>query len=421
MGYTSPVFLSRSSFYLGGRDKVHDVGEIGSNSNAEITETGARVSKVNRATNTIRSDLNASHKPELDGDGLVLLSISNQGLDTGLVGGHKFDNIGLEGHGGGASARDRVGQSVAELKEAQGVEIVGNTIDKGIVVLAGGLVLQHLDGVAVVGRLEGGSHIDETVGAGGREDFEGPVLVRGLGHARADKVHGHHEVGADSSQTSVKSSVGGGAREAGEDQGTIGSVQAVDKGVGGVFGGVQGGGRQDIVVARLEAQVLDGRDTNVFASGGSAEGDISELEGQLGGVLDVDDGGHDDSVCGVQVEVNQKDVLEVQVVQSSKRSGGLEANAGDGQVAKDAQVQLDIDGALQGDGVRGLGGQGTDEAREGSMRGGEDVQDRGRESGGQSTTLDVGSAPWCVNVTNLHSIVLVMKDKKLLIPNINVR
>ena len=127
-------------------------------------------------------------------------------------------------------------------------------------------------------------------------------------------------------------------------------------------GAVEGGGGDEIVVSGDEDHVLDGRGANVLSIVGGVEGDSSKFEGQVGRVLDVDDGGHvDGAKDGAHVGVDHEDIVDsFQAVETLEGGVGLEANVGDGQLAKDAEIELDVDGALESDIMGGRGGEGAD-------------------------------------------------------------
>lgn len=170
---------------------------------------------------------------------------------------------------------------------------------------------------------------------------------------------------------------------------------------------VQVGSGEDNVLARNQAQVLDGRDSNVATSGSSAEVHITKLQGQLAWVHNLNDRGELDSWEAVKVGVDQVLVCELQVVQSSERNLGVESNAVDGHLSKDSEVQLCIDGSLQCDGVRWLGGKGTNEGGEGSVCIRENSEGYRWEGCLQNTAAtNRGSSPWGLDVSELLGAIL---------------
>lgn len=328
----------------------------------ELTRVRARGSKVDRAGDAIPSHGNVRDPPQVDGNVSVSRSIGHQLLHTGRIRRHKLDEGRLEGQGGRARASRSEGQRVVKIEQAHALSALRETGDERIVVLACRLGLEHLERVAVVARLEGGRDLDQTIGRSCGQDLEGPVLVGDLGQGGAHKVHGHNQVRLHGGQAGIEGHIRRGATEASQGQGLVRGIQAVQEVIRGSQVGLKCSDGHDKIVAGDQAEVLDSRDTHISTSGGSAEGDIAELQAQVRGVLEVDNRGHDNLVGGVEVGVDENHELHaVQVVQTLEGSVDLEADAGDGQVAKDAEVQFGIHRALEGGNVRSRRGEGTDE------------------------------------------------------------
>lgn len=268
----------------------------------------------------------------------------------------------VERNSGGAIAVDVVGQGVKEVEQTQLVTVGAHAECLDKVILVFWESMDHLQGIAVVGRLEGGGGLEDVVGWGCGEEFEGPVLVRGLGHGRGTKVLGDGHLGLDGSKAGIEGDVSRGVGVGGQGQNGVAGADVVQKVGDAREGRVEGGGGDEVVISGDEDHVLDGRGADVLAIVGGVESDSSKFEGQVGRVLDVDDGGHEDGANdGARVGVDQEDIVDsFQTVEALEGGGGLEANVRDCQVAKDAEVELGVDGALESDIVGGRGRESAD-------------------------------------------------------------
>lgn len=341
----------------------HDGGKVGADVDLDrVRGADSEVAPIDKAMDTVVVENNLCIPHELGRNVPMGVGKVNDLLEDRLAGDSTLVELHVERNSGGAVSVDVVGQGVKEIEQTQLVTVGAHAecLDKVVLVLWEGM--DHLQGVAVVGRLEGGGGLEDVVGWGCGEEFEGPVLVRGLGHGRGTKVLRDGHLRLDSCKAGVEGDVGRSVGVSGQGQKCVSGAEVVQEVSDACDGGIKGSGGDEVVVSGDENHVLDGRGADVRAVVGGVEGDSSKFEGQIGRVLDVDDGGHEDGAKdSARVGVDQEDIVDsFQAVETLEGGGGLKANVGDGQVAKDAEVELGVDGALESDIVGGRGGEGAD-------------------------------------------------------------
>lgn len=150
-------------------------------------------------------------------------------LDDGLAGDAALVELHVESDGGGAVAVDTEGQAVEEIEETQLVGAGAHAESLDVIFLVLGEGVDHLKGVPVVGRLEGSGGLEDVVGWGCWEEFEGPVLVRRLGHGGGAKVHRNGHLGLDGSQAGVQGYVGRAVGVGGQGQKAVTVTQMVQE------------------------------------------------------------------------------------------------------------------------------------------------------------------------------------------------
>lgn len=179
-------------------------------------------------------------------------------LEDRFAGDAAFVELHVEGNSRGTVAVDVVGQGVKEVEQTQLVTVGAHAECLDIVVLVLWESMDHLQGVAVVGRLEGGGGLEDVVGWGRGEEFEGPVLVRGLGHGRGTKVLRDGHLRLDGCKAGVEGDVSRGVGVGGQGQKRITGAEVVQEVGDAGDGGVEGGGGDEVVVSRDEDHILDG-------------------------------------------------------------------------------------------------------------------------------------------------------------------
>lgn len=354
-------------------DLEEDVGKVIADSNGDRVERVTDRSPINNTLNTIAVHNNDWSPIKVDKDlsiGLAIVDHIRERTDLERL--QLLGDVDLKRDRDGAGARDRE------------VDIVGLEVPKrhvgrsgchagalDLVLVSVHVGVDHLVRVSVVGRLEGSGDGGDFCGG----DLDRPVLVGDLRHGGALEELGDGDSRADGSQATVEGGVGRGACKSGKRHDLVGAGKGVRELLGGGEGHVKGGVRDDLVITGDELEALDGRGTDMGAVVGSIEADITKSQGQLRWVVDADNGSEVDVSINGRVDLDRIDILDVlKIVKTLEGDDGVEADAGDGQMTKDTEVQLGVNGALEGDGVRGLGGEGADKAGEGSLRVGEDIE-----------------------------------------------
>ena len=197
----------------------HDGSKVGTDADLDrVRGADSDVAPIDKAVDAVVVENNLCIPHELGRNVPVGATKVDDLLEDRLAGDADLVELHVERNSGGAVAVDVVGQGVKEVEQTQFVTVGAHAecLDKVVLVLWEGM--DHLQGVPIVGRLEGGGDLEDVVGWGCGEEFEGPVLVGGLGHGRGTKVLGDGHLGLDGGKAGVEGDVGRGVGVGGQGQ-----------------------------------------------------------------------------------------------------------------------------------------------------------------------------------------------------------